>query len=761
MSIIYRKKINKMFSWFMSYVLVFSLPLFAFLFIYFSYEKIVLDDINEVSNYVISQIRLNFDSITTGVDSLATQIAKDSKINQVRSMENFDASDRLTIREAMKNCLEYKASAVLIDDFFIYFDKSNSVLRYNSFYESGEIEDFLPKGKKNEKIWTDIISGKCNHKVFSYSYFVENGRFVDCVTYVIPINIASSDKTYLIASIDSNKYKKIAASIYAETDFAILDADDIPIFCSSDKITDEELTRVSKENKDNLITNNQRYFINKQISKDNNLKYLSITSKKTALKKVIAIRYAMVICYLLCVIIGVAFSLYFTKHNYKPMREIIGILSKHKLIKSGYDSKEEKLLIGSITELIEEKSSMKNKLHRQKRYVENSTLSMLVNNRLTGEITPELIKEMCDIDFSKKYFSVLLFHIYNSESKSFSDVNNYESKLFVIKYIFEELFKPYFISYITDINGLICAILNFDDISNERYEEIVCDVIDFGKKANMESFGMEIAIASSLVHEGIDSVSECYNEAALILNNLIFRNSKELLFYDSFVKNYENNYEYLFSFGVEQKLIQYLKMGDSDNSIRIINEIISAYETAKVKDMIIIRIFIFDVLATIVKAMGQIPGINPTAMLNQFKAFEKNDINTLRRNLNNIVISICENAKINAANNENTLVNKIIEIIEKDCVNINFNVEYIADELNMNAKYLSRVFAEKVGCGVHDYTNKIRIERAKTLLTSTELSVENIGTMVGFASSNTFIRVLKKYENMTPGQYRAAYTKEI
>nr|WP_248927978.1 helix-turn-helix transcriptional regulator [Paenibacillus hamazuiensis] len=53
-----------------------------------------------------------------------------------------------------------------------------------------------------------------------------------------------------------------------------------------------------------------------------------------------------------------------------------------------------------------------------------------------------------------------------------------------------------------------------------------------------------------------------------------------------------------------------------------------------------------------------------------------------------------------------------------------------------------------------DYINSKRIEQAKLLLGSTSLSVADISDRVGFASSNTFIRVFKRHEGITPGQFR-------
>jgi len=50
--------------------------------------------------------------------------------------------------------------------------------------------------------------------------------------------------------------------------------------------------------------------------------------------------------------------------------------------------------------------------------------------------------------------------------------------------------------------------------------------------------------------------------------------------------------------------------------------------------------------------------------------------------------------------------------------------------------------------------NKTRVENAKVLLRESDASIENISVSVGILSARSFARVFKKYEGMTPGEYR-------
>ena len=81
-------------------------------------------------------------------------------------------------------------------------------------------------------------------------------------------------------------------------------------------------------------------------------------------------------------------------------------------------------------------------------------------------------------------------------------------------------------------------------------------------------------------------------------------------------------------------------------------------------------------------------------------------------------------------------------------------LDLIAQRVNMNPKYLSRVFKNKVGITITEYISMVRISKAKELLVKTNMKIEEIGTAVGFENRTTFFRLFKKMEGMPPNRYR-------
>ena len=85
-------------------------------------------------------------------------------------------------------------------------------------------------------------------------------------------------------------------------------------------------------------------------------------------------------------------------------------------------------------------------------------------------------------------------------------------------------------------------------------------------------------------------------------------------------------------------------------------------------------------------------------------------------------------------------------------------LDLIAQRMNMNPKYLSRVFKSKVGITITEHISMVRISKAKELLVKTNMRIEDIGTAVGFENRTTFFRLFKKMEGMPPNRYRKENT---
>jgi len=99
------------------------------------------------------------------------------------------------------------------------------------------------------------------------------------------------------------------------------------------------------------------------------------------------------------------------------------------------------------------------------------------------------------------------------------------------------------------------------------------------------------------------------------------------------------------------------------------------------------------------------------------------------------------------------------EYIEEHMSEPTLSLNDVAASLNITPTYLSRLFKEYQQRNFIDYVNEMRIRRAMMYLSTTDLSISEIGFKCGFSSAQNFTRVFKKYKQVPPGQYRSSLTQ--
>ncbi len=82
------------------------------------------------------------------------------------------------------------------------------------------------------------------------------------------------------------------------------------------------------------------------------------------------------------------------------------------------------------------------------------------------------------------------------------------------------------------------------------------------------------------------------------------------------------------------------------------------------------------------------------------------------------------------------------------------SVEDIAKSCYRSVGYFSHLFKDIAGVSPHRYITSLRMEKAKELLSDTELSVAEIGEAVGFTDQNYFSRAFKAHTGISPLAYR-------
>lgn len=96
------------------------------------------------------------------------------------------------------------------------------------------------------------------------------------------------------------------------------------------------------------------------------------------------------------------------------------------------------------------------------------------------------------------------------------------------------------------------------------------------------------------------------------------------------------------------------------------------------------------------------------------------------------------------------LLQKHIDGHHKEFISVNA----IASELNMSPHYLGDLLRNRTGMNTQQHIHAFLIERAKSMLVTTRLSVSEIAYRLGFEYPQHFNRLFKSKTGITPSEYR-------
>lgn len=87
-------------------------------------------------------------------------------------------------------------------------------------------------------------------------------------------------------------------------------------------------------------------------------------------------------------------------------------------------------------------------------------------------------------------------------------------------------------------------------------------------------------------------------------------------------------------------------------------------------------------------------------------------------------------------------------------------VKDVADYVSLSAEYFTKLFKRETGQNIKEYITLSKISAAKEILEHSSISVGMVALELGYSNFSHFTQIFKKYENMTPSEYRNRFTNE-
>ena len=87
-------------------------------------------------------------------------------------------------------------------------------------------------------------------------------------------------------------------------------------------------------------------------------------------------------------------------------------------------------------------------------------------------------------------------------------------------------------------------------------------------------------------------------------------------------------------------------------------------------------------------------------------------------------------------------------------------VKDVADHVGLSAEYFTKLFKKETGQSIKEYITLMKVEAAKNMLAHSNISVGMVALELGYSNFSHFSQVFRKYENVTPSEYRSRIAEE-
>lgn len=738
-----------------SYIVILMLPMFIMSFI------VLFHFVNVLKEEVEINLRTPF---IKSVDNFEAQINQLTRTTL--QLELNDIIRNVNIQkmpyEAMKvknELIKYSTNS-FVDDIFFYnysddyvssFNFLCSVETFNNFVLDRNLTDF------------DLIAFKESDKQSDMYFFPANSVFSannqKHLMYLNKIPINSKKKCGIIMfMIPEDSLRNILAPALSENNYIfIVDPETREILFAFSEKPDDELTEffrkeikkhASVEEIKEIKVRNERFsaYVKEAFGP---FLFVQLMPNNLLSSRINDIRIIYLISMAVIFVIGGFLIAVLMRINYHPIKKLNKLIEESVISRSTPNDKlnELELLEYALMQFNRENINLKEFAAANKNVIRN----YLIDCFLAGQAKEiDNILKTCrsvELEFRMKYYCVILIKGNNIQNIPDTDIT--------------EIFSltntgiNYQIIIHRDIHLNNVVVIYGSPANNEQRSLIIAREI---QKHLNEKYNGDIRIGIGNFYDSIFSINTSYEEALRVLEyNSLFSKSNIISFNEIMQKS-DQTVNYPFS--LLEKLEESVRSGDIFGIRDTIDQLVDHMKTENLS-LFWIKNICYDTVNTISKELlrkfKHFPLLNKPYM----EKIYGSDINTFE-DIVSIMKEISEDVtnylSVDRESYELRLLQKIIRYIRENYQDPDFSLQSIADSLQMSPAYLSQYFKKNTEQTISEYVTRLRMEKAKELLLTTDMGVNEIAYEVGYYSVPSFIRKFREKEKVTPGQFKKIHS---
>lgn len=642
-----------------------------------------------------------------------------------------------------------------LSDIVIYYRESNLFYSSNSSYtpkyfyslyksRSGVLTDLSPFFDKSAGI----------HTMPPSISIPSNIERQNNIIMIYPLSISDSSRHALLFFLYSeDKLQKLCRQYYDPSITTVLltnkEGELLSVFGGQKKIvldhyrantgdTDGSSYEIQKiEKEDYLITTSHSPAIG--------WSYITYTKVDTALATSIHFRYQQLYFMILAVLFGGLLISLCMYYNFLPLYHLIDLSSRLPEARQEPSRNELDRITNTLSRLSSENSLLNATLDRTK----TASKEYLIGQLITGHA---MKREFLEASLLKTIFSPHYDHY----------------AIFIIQFntalLLTEDMKLELIQKIEDFSNKDIAFLCKEGLSPNTFITIALmnhhmtagfpGILSSLKSSLYTAFNNNPTCGAGNIYDLLENLSKSYMEACTALDYRFIKGSDDTILFSNIESIAQGNIS-SYPYDKIQQFRLALSRGNTKELEQSLNEISSCLSRNDIT-LFQAKSICQDVINIVTKAIPEDQETKEGLPLypNTFSISQFDSVSHIIDTVHQLSYDICKRINSSYDADNQILIENVRDFINEKCYDCSFSLQMLSDRFHIAGPNLSAFYKEHTGENIFETVTRLRMERARLLLSTTSLSINQISLTVGYDNTSSFIRRFKQLYHTPPGAWR-------
>lgn len=677
------------------------------------------------------------------MNSFSWQLSNDRSVQSYLYLTSQTPSDILVKKDLIASLKTLKAFSQTICDMGIYVksldmvitsESSFSAQDYYQHLEKLSLEDMLAAQEtENGSTLCLLVGADRIHRVMS------NDSVLVFVSS-LPIN-TPYPQGFAFYHLQLNKLKIFLPQ--SESGLLLLtDTQGKPLFEAEDTTT--QICRMYRSNdaENTIRYNGQEYGVMAMETNAQGLLCMVVVPYSQILLQAEKTRQMTMLIMGICMLMGLFAAVFAGKKIYAPLEVLLQRVNEMgHLLPQKQGSNEYALLSDAISLISEENHALTLSNQEAIRLLKNKLLPEWMEGRMQGDAKALLLQAQISLPYERVQAAILDIPL--------RDIDRLREKLkqnvpdWVEEQQKTEDYGAMRVWCAQRSDG--CLLVLFNLAAEHPYPEMIYHFLERCQNSFADAAACKIGIGRAY---GMEKVSDSLVDAALALRCGESMGDKEMYYAEETVMPSDTVY----SINAEQQLMHYVLSGQKQEISRFLHELCQTEEGGTLLRKNIAQALLFTAERAARQAGSEEAFEKSAASIGVQTCLLPPSEDALAR-IEKVFYDVVDALPVNSSSQDEKLYQKLMDYLQREYVH-DISLDTVGEALSMSPSYIGLIFRRAGGTSFLRALTDIRIAKAKVLLCETELTIREIGFTVGIENQNTFIRMFKKSEGITPGQYR-------